>query len=101
MMNDDAPYQYVNGELIALSGEEVAEHAAAVAQWDAGSDARLSADIRRTRDNLLRDSDVSLLRALEDAADTSQLRSYRQSLRDVPQQPGFPTQVDWPTANFL
>jgi hypothetical protein len=101
MMNNDALYQYGNGELVALSGAEAAECAAAAAQWAAESDARLSTDVRRKRDDLLRESNVPLLRALEDAADTSQLRSYRQSLRDVPQQPDFLHQVDWTTVNFL
>ena len=100
-MNNDALYQYVNGELIALDAGEVAEYAAAAAQWAAEATIRMGADVRRRRDALLRDSDVYLLRAMEDAVDIFPLKSYRQSLRDIPQQPGFPDQVDWPTMNFL
>jgi hypothetical protein len=96
-MSDNELYQYVNGELIALSGEEAAEHAAAEAQWAAESGGRLSADARRKRDSLLLDSDVALLRAMESGANTSTLITYRQSLRDIPAQPGFPQQVTWPT----
>ena len=95
-MNSNILYQYVNGKLVPLTAEEAAEYAADRAAWLAGGGARLAADIRQQRDNLLRDSDIALLRALEDGADTSIIRAYRQSLRDIPLQPGFPTTVLWP-----
>jgi hypothetical protein len=41
----------------------------------------MAENIRDKRNNLLRDSDVALLRALEDNGDTAAVRSYRQSLR--------------------
>jgi hypothetical protein len=50
---------------------------------------------------MLRDSDVALLRALEDGTDTSHISAYRQHLRDIPQQLTFPDAVTWPTVNFL
>ena len=95
-MNNDTLYQYVNGKLVALSGEEVAEYAAERVAWESSAAERLAVDVRQRRDNMLRASDILLLRALEDGSDTSQLKSYRQSLRDIPLQPGFPTAVLWP-----
>ncbi|NBW23522.1 MAG: phage tail protein, partial [Caulobacteraceae bacterium] len=31
-------------------------------------------------------------------ADHEAWAAYRQALRDVPEQPGFPAQIEWPTA---
>jgi hypothetical protein len=95
-MSDNELHQYVNGQLIALNPDEVAEYAAAEEERAAESDARLCADVRRKRDSILRDSDVALLRAFESGASISSLGIYRQSLCDVPAQPGFPHSVTWP-----
>ena len=50
--------------------------------------------VRAQRDTLLAESDHM---ALADRI-TDEWRTYRQSLRDVPAQAGFPTNVTWPTA---
>jgi len=49
--------------------------------------------IRAQRDELLASSDYM---ALADRI-TDEWRTYRQALRDVPAQAGFPTSVTWPT----
>ena len=49
---------------------------------------------RRTRDGLLASTDYL---ALVDATLTDAMRTYRQALRDVPQQEGFPNTITWPT----
>ena len=49
--------------------------------------------VRGERDNLLAASDH---RALADRI-TDSWRTYRQALRDVPAQSGFPASVTWPT----
>ncbi len=49
---------------------------------------------RRTRDGLLASTDHL---ALVDATLTDAMRTYRQALRDVPQQEGFPNTITWPT----
>ena len=51
---------------------------------------------RAQRDALLVESDWAVL---PDApvADGQAWKDYRQALRDVPQQTGFPTDIDWPT----
>ena len=52
-------------------------------------------EAREQRNALLADSDWSVL---PDApvADEQAWKDYRQALRDVPQQNGFPTDIDWP-----
>lgn len=55
-------------------------------------------EIRTERDRLLRDSDWTQL--ADSTLDETALvlwQSYRQALRDVPQQTGFPFAVHWPT----
>ena len=49
--------------------------------------------VREKRDGLLRTSDIM---AFADRI-TDEWRVYRQALRDVPKQSGFPTSVTWPT----
>lgn len=50
--------------------------------------------VRATRDSLLRQSDwTQLPDAPVNAADWA---AYRQALRDIPGQDGFPSSVNWP-----
>jgi hypothetical protein len=100
-MSNDTIYQYVNGELAALSGGELLEYYASKEQWEDGANARSCAEIRQKRNALLRDSDITLLRALEAGTDFSNLRTYRQALRDIPAQPAFPADVIWPDLDLL
>ena len=51
-------------------------------------------NIRQTRDAKLATSDW---RALSDNTMPSEWTTYRQALRDVPGQAGFPSEVSWPT----
>ena len=54
-------------------------------------------EIRARRDKLLADTDwTQTLDAPIDAATREAMRTYRQALRDMPQQEGFPTDVQWP-----
>ena len=51
--------------------------------------------VRRERDSLLKNSDF---RMITDAPwDTTAWATYRQALRDITTQEGFPTDVVWPT----
>lgn len=57
-----------------------------------------SAAMRAQRDRLLAESDWIVARAAEAGEPVPQpWRDYRQALRDVPDQPGFPAEVVWPT----
>jgi hypothetical protein len=52
--------------------------------------------IRRTRNGLLSQSDWT--QVLDAPVDRAAWASYRQALRDLPQQAGFPHIIDWPVA---
>jgi hypothetical protein len=57
----------------------------------------LAAGIRAKRDGLLRDTDITQLPDADICEDCREaFRGYRQLLREVPEQPGFPYAVDWP-----
>lgn len=51
-------------------------------------------NVRNERDRLLSQSDW---RALNDQTLSPEWETYRQALREVPQQAGFPFSVNWPT----
>ena len=50
---------------------------------------------RNQRDYLLRQSDWTQLGDVPEAT-REKYREYRQALRDVPKQAGFPAKIDWP-----
>lgn len=61
--------------------------------------AALEAAARTERDRLLAACDWVVTRATEAAqAVPAVWVAYRQALRDVPEQPGFPTTINWPAA---
>ena len=55
--------------------------------------AELETLLRTERDSLLRETDHY---GLSDMTMSSEMTTYRQTLRDIPQQEGFPTTVVWP-----
>ena len=60
----------------------------------AADNAALEATERATRDDLLKATDHY---GLSDVPMTDAMAAYRQALRDVPQQAGFPQTITWPT----
>lgn len=54
-----------------------------------------SEEVRSIRDSLLSDCDWTQLR--DAPGNQAVWAAYRQELRDLTKQPGFPWQVDWPT----
>ena len=60
----------------------------------AADNAALEATERATRDDLLTATDHY---GLSDVSMTEAMTAYRQALRDVPQQEGFPQTITWPT----
>ena len=60
----------------------------------ATDNAALEATERATRDDLLKATDHY---GLSDVTMTDAMAAYRQALRDVPQQAGFPGTIIWPT----
>jgi hypothetical protein len=51
--------------------------------------------IREQRDTLLDESDFAVMPD-SPVADVEPWKAYRQALRDVPQQAGFPNDIEWP-----
>ena len=76
----------VNGVEVTLTQQEIDE-----IQSEQSGMVEIKARIER--DVLLSDSDVY---ALADRI-TDEWRTYRQALRDVPSQAGFPDNITWPT----
>ena len=56
---------------------------------------KLAEQARTDRDSLLAATDWT---ANSDVTMTTEMTAYRQALRDVPTQAGWPTTVNWPTA---
>jgi hypothetical protein len=54
-----------------------------------------AAQERKRRDTLLDESDFAVLPD-SPVADVEPWKTYRQALRDVPQQAGFPNDIEWP-----
>ena len=88
-----APFVAADGRVLAyaiepLSADEITAQEAVMADY-----------VRSDRNNRLQASDWT---QLQDASLTEAKKSlwtlYRQDLRNIPQQPGFPFSVTWPTA---
>ena len=78
---------------IPLTEEEQAAIDAKEAAWAAGADDRAAAEVRTERDAKLAETDWT---ASTDVTMTAEMTAYRQALRDVPAQSGFPNTIDWP-----
>ena len=81
---------------IPFTAQEQAEYDAKKAAWAAGANDRMAAQVRAERSAKLAATDWT------QGADTPQATKdkyapYRQALRDVPAQAGFPNTVVWPT----
>ena len=88
---------YVESDMFADTTEDgvtttKAEHEAA---YVTKLEADKAAAERTKRDSLLAATDWQ---ALSDITMTAEMTTYRQALRDVPAQVGFPSAIDWPTS---
>jgi hypothetical protein len=86
--------KYVDGILTDMSQDEIDAFNAEKEDWDAGANDRLAEDIRNQRDVLLAATDWM---ALSDVTMSDTMSAYRQALRDIPSQAGFPASVTWPS----
>ena len=86
--------KYVNGVLTDMTSDEIAARQAEEAAYEAGANDRAAAEVRQERNSLIAETDYL---ALSDNTMTSAMQTYRQALRDIPSQAGFPTNVTWPT----
>ena len=74
-------YKMVNGERIQLTAAEETARDAEEAAWADGALARAQADLRAKRNRLLAETDFY---ALSDVTMSSDMETYRQELRDLP-----------------
>ena len=79
---------------VAFTAEEEAEFDEAEAAWAAGANDRLAEKARAKRTALLMETDHY---ALADVTMSDAKQTYRQALRDGPQQTDFPTTINWAT----
>lgn len=82
---------------VPFTPEEEQEWDARELAWNAGSRDRLAAEIKTERNKKLYLSDWRVIKSLE----SNQLQdfawvAYRQALRDMTEQAGFPENVVWP-----
>ena len=84
----------VNGMPVELTQAEVDEIAVEEAAWLADKGKRAARKVRLQRNRLLADTDWM---AVQDRTMSQAEKDYRQALRDIPQQAGFPENVVWPT----
>jgi hypothetical protein len=68
-----------------------AEHEAA---YQARLDTEAAANVRSQRDQKLQDTDWM---GMSDVTMSTEWATYRQALRDIPSQAGFPNTITWPT----
>lgn len=88
-----AQQKMIDGVLIDLTPQEQAERDAETAAWNAGANDRKAAEIRAERNAKIAACDW---RVLPDVLNGDVWKVYRQALRDVPKQAGFPNNVVWP-----
>tara|TARA_R110000765_G_C18941840_1_gene607762 strand:- start:306 stop:587 length:282 start_codon:yes stop_codon:yes gene_type:complete len=87
-------YKNVNGATIQLTAEEEAVRDAEETAFASGADTRVSVNVREERDALLAETDWM---GNSDVTMSSAWTTYRQALRDIPAQAGFPNTVTYPT----
>ena len=80
-----------NDAVMALIGSNFTAY---VAPTQAELDAASAAQVRAERDQFIAETDWW---SASDLTMTAEQTAYRQALRDVPAQAGFPTNVTWPT----
>ena len=90
-------HKIVNGQQVELTADEIAAIAAQEQAWNDGAFDRAMEDLRAKRNNLLKDTDHL---ALSDQTLSDDMRTYRQSLRDITNGLTTVEQVEavtWPT----
>ena len=73
-------HKLVNGIQVPLTPEEIAARQAEEAAWEAGAFDRAMANLRQNRNRKLAETDHY---ALSDQTLSDDMRTYRQSLRDI------------------
>ena len=88
-------YKMLHGEKVQVTAEEEAVRDAEEAEnLKSINDILQSKQVRAERDRLLAETDYL---ALSDVTMSDAWKTYRQNLRDIPAQSGFPNSVTYPT----
>lgn len=85
--------KYVLGPIFTDNEDSTA--AEQEAEYQAQKDAEQAANVRQQRTEKLKDSDWTQI--TDSTADKQAWATYRQALRDVTAQSGFPWTINWPT----
>lgn len=92
-------YKWVDGVEVEYSAEDYAQHEQDLIENEKQRLARLPFVIRNRRNTLLKESDWTQYPDSPLSAEQKQAwATYRQALRDIPSQAGFPTDVQFPVA---
>lgn len=68
-----------------------------IAEYEGLSDEILATQIRAQRDSLLNQTDYLMMSDYPIESDRlAKVKIYRQALRDIPEQSGFPRSITWP-----
>jgi len=78
---------------VEFTEAEYAEYEASLPQVEVSYQEHLKRTVRAERDVKLAETDWT---ASTDVTMTAEMTAYRQALRDVPAQAGFPNTIDWP-----
>ena len=76
------PHKLVNGQIVPLTAEEIAQRQAEEIAWNNGAFDRAMADLRQRRDAILKSCDWVMM-SDSPIADKSNWETYRQALRDI------------------
>ena len=88
-------YKMLHGERVQfIAEEEAARDAEEAENLKSINDILQSKQVREERDRLLAETDYL---ALSDVTMSDAWKTYRQNLRDIPAQSGFPNSVTYPT----
>jgi hypothetical protein len=81
---------------VPFTAEEEVQWAAEQASWIAGANDRKAEEVRTQRNAKLAETDWTQI--ADATADKQAWATYRQALRDVTTQTGFPWTITWPDA---
>lgn len=87
-------FHNINGQSVQFTAQEEIDRDAEEQAWADGANDRAAVQVREERDAKLSACDWM---ANSDVTMTSGWATYRQALRDVPAQSGFPNTITWPT----
>lgn len=91
-------FKIVNGKKVSLSAQEIADLELRWAEAEVLAVEESKQELRRERDKLLKDTDWVVIQSVEKGNPLKkEWKDYRQALRDLPQQVGFPESIIWPT----